>query len=63
VVKLQPKPIESNTGSIFVAIPCYRDIELIKTLKSLIGQAAHPEKLRIAIFLQIKMSEDFELIN
>jgi hypothetical protein len=63
VVKLQPKPVESKAGSIFVAIPCYRDIELIKTLMSLIGQAVHPEKLRIAIFLQIKMSEDVELID
>lgn len=38
--------------SIFVGIPSYRDPELVETIKSLVQQAQHPDRLRIVIFLQ-----------
>ena len=58
-----PEQIPAATELIFVAIPCYRDIEIIKTLKSMISQAKDPQNLRIAVFLQINMSEDFDLMH
>ena len=42
--------------SIFVGIPSYRDSQLVETVKSLISQAQHPDKLRIVIFLQHDMT-------
>ena len=38
--------------SIFVGIAVYRDNLLLPTLKSLIGEATHPERLRINIYNQ-----------
>lgn len=42
----------ADTQTIFVQIPAYRDPQLVETLDSLIGQARHPERLRIAICWQ-----------
>ena len=37
---------------IFVSIASYRDIELIKTLRSLVSGATYPDRLRIVIYNQ-----------
>ena len=46
---------------IFAAIPCYRDPELIPTLRSLITSSADPGKLRIGIYLQIDLEQDLAI--
>ena len=52
----QPHPIP-NDWKIFVSIASYRDPQLTATLKSLIGLAAHPERLRIVILNQYNTEE------
>lgn len=52
------KEILDPNGLIFVGIPAYRDPELEPTVRSLIEEAKHPEKLRIGIFIQASRDED-----
>ena len=49
-----PHPIPDN-WSIFVGIAAYRDLGLVHTLRSLVSQAAHPERLRIVIYNQFDL--------
>ena len=46
---LHPIP---ESWKIFVGIASYRDPQLIHTIKSLIDQATHPERLRIVVYNQ-----------
>ena len=46
-----PHPIPDN-WKIFVGIAAYRDKELVHTLRSLVSQATHPERLRIVVYNQ-----------
>lgn len=47
-------------ATIFVAIPCYRDNELLPTLRSLTEAAARPERVSIGVCLQIDQERDLE---
>ena len=47
-------PIPEN-WSIFVGIAAYRDLQLVHTLRSLVSQATHPERLRIVIYNQFDL--------
>lgn len=47
-------------ATIFVAIPCYRDKELLPTLRSLLEAATEPGRVSIGICLQIDQERDLE---
>ena len=45
------KPIKEEKDKIFIGIPCYRDREVIPTIRSLITSSSNPESLIFGIFL------------
>ena len=47
----KPHPVPDD-WKIFISIASYRDLELYKTMKSLIYQAVYPERLRIVVYNQ-----------
>ena len=44
----------------FISIASYRDRELLLTLKSLISEATHPERLRIVLYNQQDFWNDWD---
>ena len=46
--------------SLFISIASYRDLFLLQTIKSLIDQATHPERLRIIIYNQFDYWHDWD---
>ena len=49
--------------SIFVQIASYRDPELVPTIKNLIEQAAHPERLKICIAHQYSEEDEWDNLD
>jgi len=45
-------------GTIFVSVANYRDSETPHTLRSLLANAAHPERIRIGVFSQVVPGDD-----
>lgn len=65
-LKLDPvkmNKVSKDDGKIFVGIPCYRDKELLKTLKSIIMGSKKPERLVFGVFLQVDAKDDIDLIQ
>ena len=53
VINKPPKPHPiPNDWSIFISIASYRDLQLVHTIRSLVKEAAHPERLRIVVYNQ-----------
>ena len=46
--------------SIFISIASYRDMQLIHTIRSLVKDAVHPERLRIVVFNQWNYLEEYD---
>ncbi|BCJ52688.1 hypothetical protein Asp14428_41630 [Actinoplanes sp. NBRC 14428] len=44
--------------SIFVAVPAYRDFELVPTVRDLFAKARHPERIRVGICWQYAAGEE-----
>ena len=47
----KPHPIPED-WSMFISIAAYRDLQLVPTLDSMVGNAMYPERLRIVIYNQ-----------
>lgn len=57
---LLPPASDEEYGTICVEIPCFKDPQIINTVKSLLYQADHPERVHFAICLQ---ENDREIIR
>ena len=56
----KPHPIPDD-WKIFIGIASYRDIQLLHTIKSLVDEATHPERLRIVAYNQLDFEHEFDL--
>ena len=61
IVDKPPKPFPiPDDWKIFVAIAAYRDLQLLHTIRSLIDEATHPERLRIVVYNQIDLTHEVD---
>lgn len=52
-----PEVVDDRESRIFVSIPCYRDRDLVNTIKSLLSSALFPHRLIIGVHLQLDEEE------
>lgn len=50
------------SNKVFVSIPCYRDAEVVPTVRSIINATDHPEHLHFGILLQLDLGKEADQI-